>query len=92
MEKIEARAHPIDMSAPQRCIYCASGLYRSQLAPDTTTLQTTQELAGFGLGGVGCGLGDWLVFVCETCGNVQLFRPDRTKYPQIWKRNSTPSN
>jgi len=84
IQKILARAHPIDLNAPQQCLYCAAGFYHPvaqyQLgdgggAPD--------NIRNFGFQVVGSPI--WLILACENCGNVQIFRPDCARNRRAWR-------
>ena len=76
----------MDLSAPQKCLYCAEGYYKVIAEPlygeERKTTDAARNFAGIG----GVGLPLWGVFVCDHCGNVQLFRPDHAKDAKVWKK------
>jgi serine/threonine protein kinase len=84
IQKILARAHAIDLKAPQECLYCASGLYRPVVQYQLSDAGgSASDVLNFGLQVVGSPV--WLIFACENCGNVQIFRPDYAKNRSIWR-------
>ncbi len=96
IRRIVVRAHHLDLSTPQACIYCGIGFY--QEAAHGPTRENVypldySEIEHFG------GLKTpssyntpisswpvWLILTCDHCGNVQMFRPDFAKDRNVWKR------
>lgn len=87
MERVAHSAHILDLRVRQPCL-CVEGAYQLRLvhepgarspAPpplskyefwrDSTTFEHTP----------------WTILVCDTCGNVQMFRPDLGANPPRWK-------
>jgi len=86
IDGIERSAHVLDLSVKQRCTYCRSGTYQLQLLTGPTygspVSQRTSAYKFWGLNDMGNR--DWMGLVCDTCGNVQMFRPDLAPRNQ-WK-------
>jgi len=77
--RIEQDAHVLDMRVPQRCIYCRSGNYQLRLYNPSKPAGISEIRIGDSFGFWGNNyMADksWMILVCETCGNTQLFRPD----------------
>ena len=71
----------VDRNVEQRCNYCGKGSYKLVVngSPDAGYGQ----IESFGL--VLRGRQPiWKIFVCNYCGNMQLFRPDQAQNPKIW--------
>jgi len=69
--KILVNAHPLDLNAPQQCLYCGVGLYKKRVETNTNDGQ-----AGDALNSTGFGLRStqrWLLLICDNCGNSQIF-------------------
>lgn len=81
---LERNFNAIGAGIEQRCIYCGKGNYQSSI--DANRFEGDRvgrtELENFGL--TPRGFSRVKVFICDHCGNVQIFRPDRSKNPQIW--------
>lgn len=96
IHRIEVHAHHIDLSAPQHCIYCGKGTYKTIVdnprEPHNTFPKSYPELGRFGLeqpqgySGPTTTWPEWLILVCDYCGNVQMFRPDYGRGRRIWGR------
>jgi hypothetical protein len=77
--RIRQDAHVLNMRVPQHCLYCRSG--RSQLRlytpgkPATLSDRIIGDAFGF-WGNNYMGDKSWMILVCDTYGNMQLFRPD----------------
>ena len=94
------KAHAISLKAPQPCNYCGIGEYKvvlSDLDNDQSSRQHLRDSTRFAflpspgaqvLGQAGMARKEafWLIFACNHCGNVQIFRPDQTKDPDIWRK------
>jgi len=71
----------LDADLPQRCAFCSVGEYATVQLGDPTAV------SNFGLKPVATS--DWRALVCQNCGNVQLFRPDRTEKRRWWGGSGT---
>jgi hypothetical protein len=81
---VRAGGHPITLSVPHRCLFCAQGEYMVVVntlnqwepgAPARGNIVTKgREHDLFGMQSVGSPA--WLILVCRSCGHVQIFRPD----------------
>ncbi len=83
------QAHPIDIEAPQLCTYCGVGNY--QVKADPNNHQVWQNQIHNFFPGISNDRGyPWLIFLCDYCGNMQLFRPDQNvpEKRDIWKKKS----
>jgi serine/threonine protein kinase len=81
--RIEQRAHCIEINTPQPCFYCGLGFY--QIRANTTpsrSLSTSGDVRTFGFTPIDGS--EWLIMVCDHCGNVQIFRTDYVKKKDIW--------
>jgi serine/threonine protein kinase len=94
---LRAGGHAITLSAPQRCMFCAQGLYKVildgtvPLPPDT--LRQNQETArrsalarevGFNISGTA----NCIFLICQSCGHVLLFNPAFTPNGvETWRRS-----
>ncbi len=78
---LEKGFNAIGKDIEQECIYCGRGKY--QLMVDGNPTEGYGELRSFGLDAIGAPI--WKVFVCDYCGNIQLFRPDNSRNPNIWE-------
>src|SRR5262249_20273275 len=87
IQRIQGGGRVMDLSAPQKCLYCSQGKYNIVVEPLATNQPNSRGQAR--TFGFGTGLDDasWGVFVCDYCGNVQLFRPDHAKDPKVWKKS-----
>ena len=81
-------AHPIDIEAPQLCTYCGIGIYKVKANPEILQSWPHQIHKFFPRIGGDSREYPWLVFLCDHCGNVQLFRPDQNapEKRDIWKK------
>jgi len=82
IRRIEMKAHTIGRETPQECNYCGVGTYhpvvdyrngKDKMLGDAHALGFTVQRGHL-----------WLILVCDHCGNVQLFRPDRARHNWIW--------
>lgn len=85
IQKIEAGAHVLDLSVPQTCIYCCSGIYRLQVLNDLDNKEKTQHTVENFWGSYLFKTKPWMVLVCDVGGNVQVFRRDLANRPSPWK-------
>ena len=86
IERVKAGGHPMDLSAPQRCLYCANGNYKVVVEPLATNVDSRRHSKWFGFD-AGPDNALWGIFVCDRCGNVQVFRPDAARDPKVWKKS-----
>ena len=81
-------AHPIDIEAPQLCTYCGIGSYNVKADPQKPSGWEHQIFNFFP--GIENAIKQvpWLIFLCDHCGNVQLFRPDQNlpEKRTVWKK------
>ena len=75
---MNAGGHAISLEVPHRCLFCAQGEYKVvvnglQDGDAQRASGEAQSLLGWAAPGPYPG---WLIMVCQTCGNVQVFRPD----------------
>jgi serine/threonine protein kinase len=87
MSRFQAGGRALVLNLPQRCLFCASGMYRpleplppidKRLAPaDPRTLPSERrDPYHFGTSDGGQGSAGPLILICDHCGNVQQFRLD----------------
>jgi serine/threonine protein kinase len=88
IRKIEMHAHHLNLSTPQRCMYCGEGFYQVALdvSRESHGSEVVSAVKNFGFYG-GINEPIWIILVCDYCGNVQVFRPDRANYRNTWKRS-----
>ena len=84
IKKVLMNAHPLDLSAPQQCLYCGVGSYKKRVDTDLSNPGQEKDV----LNGSGFNFHAnqrWLILICDNCGNAQIFV--RT-FPAIdkWKR------
>lgn len=86
IKRLLMNAHPIDIDAPQHCTYCGIGDYRRMTTPNEPQHGLRRVHDFFPT--MGANPYPWLIFLCDHCGNVQLFRPDLNSPEQrdIWIR------
>lgn len=65
----------IGSEIPQTCIYCGKGEYQKIVDTESNDRGSYVDIRNFGLGKE-IGSSMWMIFVCDYCGNVQVFRPD----------------
>jgi serine/threonine protein kinase len=83
IRRILMNAHPINIRERQACTYCGIGDYQLLEAEGRYKPYVPKDSKHIGPGYQGDR--DYFVLVCDHCGNVQSFRPDRTKDPDVWK-------
>lgn len=86
LRRIEMQANPIGWDIPQMCRYCGVGSYTKFYVNLGKSEDTENSHYNFGIQIINEKNSSrrWLVLVCDYCGNVQIFRPDKTKKPDIW--------
>jgi len=70
--KILMKAHPLDLAAPQQCLYCGVGMYKKRVETDLSN----SDVAGNALRSSGFNFINsqrWLILICDNCGNSQIF-------------------
>jgi serine/threonine protein kinase len=83
IDRIEQRAHCIEINTPQPCLYCGLGFY--QIIHNTTPSRSNRPAGNVqNFGFTPYGGSEWLIMVCDYCGNVQIFRTDYVKNKHIW--------
>jgi serine/threonine protein kinase len=74
---MESRGHAITLEVPHQCIFCAEGRYEIIVNGLEGNAQeagsAAQSLFGWDTPQPNPA---WLIMVCDTCGNLQAFRPD----------------
>lgn len=73
---IERKFNPISREILQPCTYCGQGVY--ELA-----VSDTSHVEDFGI--MARGTPDWRIFVCTTCGHVQMFRIEGAQSRKWWE-------
>jgi serine/threonine protein kinase len=81
-DRLEAHAHVVGPDAPQPCSYCGAGFYERVVDPRSTGPHL-RSIEDFGLPHPKLGM-QWMITACRNCGNVQFFRLDKMKDPQLW--------
>ena len=85
------KPHSINPDLPQPCFYCGIGTYKkaSEFYPGDSTAAMSgkyrEEFNYFGITPHADGEAIWLILICNHCGNVQLFRPDKADNQNIWR-------
>ena len=87
--RVEAsQGHALGREVPQLCTFCASGIYQRVSDPFEGKQPDNSPAEIFGFRPTG--EQQWLILVCPTCANVQVFRPGlapksirRWQYPAI---------
>jgi hypothetical protein len=77
--KIEQNSHVLDLRVLQHCLYCRSGRYQLRLCAPGKPATLSDRIVGDAFGFWGnnyMGEKPWMILVCNSCGNTQLFRPD----------------
>ncbi|OQW37781.1 MAG: hypothetical protein A4E19_12210 [Nitrospira sp. SG-bin1] len=82
IKMLEQGFNVVSGNVEQRCLYCGKGSY--QLVANGRPSTGFGDLETFGITVRGRGEMIWRVCICNNCGNMQFFRPDRTHNPQIW--------
>ncbi len=84
IELIEKNAHLLDLAVPQLCNYCGLGHY-NVVADSTSTNDRSGSTDVYNFGFQLVGSSQWLILVCDHCGNVQVFRPDHAGKTVAWQ-------
>ena len=82
---VENRSNVVDCNVEQRFISCGKG--SCEFVVDGNPEAGYGEFENFDLTLRGRGH-IWKIYVCNNCGNMQLFRPDQAKNPKIWDRGN----
>lgn len=83
-ERIKKDAHVVDRRVPQPCTFCGIGIYKIVVDYDYEAgKKDDARLNNFGIRPAGAPV--VLAMVCDHCGNTQLFRPDMSKNPKVWR-------
>ncbi len=64
----------LDLNNKQECIFCHNGHYKEIANALNPSRSTNIDVSNFGFNPVGSS--QWLIMVCDNCGNVQSFRKD----------------
>jgi serine/threonine protein kinase len=75
-KRVEKEFTPITPDAVHPCTYCGYGIYELKS-------QNNTQLQRFGITPVGDA--DWRIFVCDSCGHLQMFRIDMADKHQWWR-------
>lgn len=85
INKIMNNYNTIDYKAPQKCIYCGEGNYQLRVWEGIgSKFRTEINNLGFDPRGEAT----MHVYVCDACGNVQLFNKDVKTVFERWNKNS----
>jgi hypothetical protein len=86
--RIEAAGgHAIGSEIPQLCTFCANGIYEWVADPFKDHGRATMAAENFGVRMVGNPM--WMILICPSCANVQLFRPDLApEADKRWRRHT----
>jgi serine/threonine protein kinase len=72
VKKIIMKAHPLDLNAPQQCLYCGVGMYKKRVETDLSKpIPATDNLESSGFRFINNQR--WLILICDNCGNSQIF-------------------
>lgn len=75
IKRIKRGNNRIGPNIPQFCIYCGKGKYRKIVHNEPDDGKSYVTLRNSGLGNP-VGAPSWVIYACEYCGNIQIFRPD----------------
>jgi serine/threonine protein kinase len=81
--RIAMQAHAVGKDIPQPCAYCGLGSYAVRIDSVPGKKQET-AVRNFGL--TPQGNARWRILACDYCGNLQFFRLERLKDPDVWSR------
>ncbi|MEQ8223958.1 MAG: protein kinase, partial [Candidatus Eremiobacterota bacterium] len=82
IRRIQMNAHVIDLKVPQHCNYCGVGKYDVKVDVLFNPNKRDDAVEYFGFNSRN---GNWLIFVCDYCANVQIFRPDYSNNENAWR-------
>lgn len=86
VKRINMGNNSIGSEIPQTCIYCGKGSYKQVVHNEPGDNTSYNELKNkFGWTSVGSTT--WIIFVCDYCANVQIFRPNLSKGENLWKKD-----
>jgi serine/threonine protein kinase len=88
IKKMVNNAHVLDLNVRQGCNYCIEGTYQLQLLNEPHNYQGNKPENRSSHRFWGTNDMDqkpWMILVCDTCGNVQMFRQDLAADPGKWK-------
>lgn len=71
IKKILVNAHPLDLNAPQACLYCGTGFYKKFVDINQNDGAASDRLTNSGFRFIP--VHHWLILVCDNCGNSQIF-------------------
>src|SRR5258708_2560077 len=72
IKKILVNAHPLDLGAPQQCLYCGVGMYKKRVETDISNpIPGSNMLDNSGFRFINNQR--WLILICDNCGNSQIF-------------------
>lgn len=71
IKKVLMNAHPLDLAAPQACLYCGTGFYKKFVETDQNDGAAADRLNNSGFRFIPTQ--QWLILVCNNCGNSQIF-------------------
>lgn len=83
IRRLNMGVNSIGSGIPQTCIYCGKGSYQKHVHNKPNDGDAYYQVRSFGLG-PGTGNPSWIIFVCDYCGNVQMFRPDLSEGENLW--------
>jgi tRNA A-37 threonylcarbamoyl transferase component Bud32 len=84
----DAGGRAIGLGVPLLCTFCANGIYQWIADPFKNNERASTAAENFGVRMVGNPM--WMILICPTCSNVQLFRPDLVpEATKKWKRQNT---
>ena len=70
-----------DLELKEECIYCDNGKYEVYSHPGIISIpsspvdqRNTHRINDLGLNAVANN--NWIILICDSCGNMQFFRPD----------------
>jgi serine/threonine protein kinase len=67
----------LDLNIEQECSFCGIGHYEIVIDSLKPSGYSNTQVRNFGFSPVGSS--QWLIMVCNCCGNVQMFRKDKSK-------------
>lgn len=79
---VKINSHVINIKVPQSCIFCGEGKYQIAITSEKDKDNWVMNLRNFGFQAYTGS--NWLILICNKCGNTQIFRLDYTEKPSIW--------
>jgi serine/threonine protein kinase len=90
IERVANGSHAIDSAVPQSCSYCGKGTYQRVMWGNHQIQGWDQQRHYIGIDFMNVPA-RWLVFACDSCGNLQFFRGDMARQnPNAWQEGSRP--